>query len=72
MLDVSTVRRINEQIIDEMRIVDSLGASHQEKMEAIERADALKKLVSEDRHEPSVESTRRPRTIGSFLCDARR
>lgn len=61
MLDARTIRRINEQILDEMRIVDSHINSHEEKMEAIERANALKKLLSEDRHEPKSESTEQPR-----------
>lgn len=52
MLSVSNIRKINEQILDELRTVDSICSSHQEKMEAIERIAALKKLLSEDREVP--------------------
>lgn len=67
MLDMSTVREINRQILDEMRTVNSIRSSHQEKMEAIERANALKKLLSEDRHEPRVEHHAPRPTIRSIL-----
>jgi hypothetical protein len=53
MLSISNVKQINRQIADELNTADSICSSHQEKLEAIERIDALKKLL-EDRHEVTM------------------
>jgi beta-phosphoglucomutase-like phosphatase (HAD superfamily) len=62
MLSDNTIRRINDQIQDELRTVDSLSSTHQEKMEAIERITALKALfdtpvvkTAEPTHKPIPE-----------------
>jgi hypothetical protein len=46
MLDANTVRKLNRQIEDELRTVDSALSSHQDKMEALERITKLKELLT--------------------------
>jgi DNA-directed RNA polymerase specialized sigma subunit len=45
MLSSHAAREINNQIRDELRIVDRITTSHQEKMEALERIAKLKQLL---------------------------
>jgi hypothetical protein len=70
MLSISNVRKINNQIADELRNVDSILTSHHEKMEAIERINALKKLLSDrpevEKPEPTV-APARP-TVLETIC----
>ena len=46
MLSDHNVQKINDQISDELRIVDGAFTSHTDKMEAIERINQLKSLLS--------------------------
>ena len=55
MLSQETIRKINDQIQDEIRTVNFIGSSHQEKMEAIERVKALKALFA-DEPKPTVQT----------------
>lgn len=60
MLSISNIQKINRQIADELRKVDSILTSHKEKTEALERIDALKKLLY-DRPEIKEPSKKRRR-----------
>lgn len=46
MLSDYNIRKINEQITSELRIADSYGATHAEKMEAFERVAKLQALLN--------------------------
>lgn len=70
MLSISNVRQINRQILDELRTVDSFIASHQEKLEALERINKLKALL-DDRHEATMPPVR-PRPISRPILGPRR
>lgn len=52
MLSNDVIRKINAQIVIELRKADSIGTDHQEKMEALERIAKLKALLSP---QPSAE-----------------
>jgi len=45
MLDPRAIRKINDQIIDELRTVDSIASNDHEKMAALERIAKLKTLL---------------------------
>jgi hypothetical protein len=63
MLSIANVKNINRQIAAEMRTASSICSSHTEKLEAIERADALRQLL-ENRYEvPDPRPDRVGRTI---------
>lgn len=56
MLHRLTIAKINRQIEEELRLVDRAFATHQEKMEALERVAALKALFDSPT-ETETEST---------------
>jgi hypothetical protein len=63
MLSDMTVRKINNQIQDELRTVDSFVATHKEKMEALERIAALKALFDTPVQEETPVPTPKPEPI---------
>lgn len=52
MLSNDVIRKINRQIEDELRTVDSICSDQQEKLDAIERIAKLKELLTP---QPSIE-----------------
>lgn len=68
MLSTSNNRKINDQIAAELRTVHSICSTHTEKMEAIERATALKTLLSNAPVVPMGAPTQ-PKSIFEFLRD---
>lgn len=68
MLSKDNIDRINRQIRDELRTVDSICSDHQEKMEAIERIAQLKALMSTNPPAPLQLPSDRP-TLADALIE---
>lgn len=56
MLTEDTIRKMNDQIQEELEIVDRITYSHQEKMDALERIAKLKEILAPQNH-PSPDET---------------
>lgn len=63
MLSDNNIRKINDQIKDELRTVDRAFVSHQEKMEALERIAALKALLDPPVKNETSPSTQKPADV---------